>query len=263
LALPTDDWNWAEFLADAKALTKRDKKKGTTSRWGFADDWGMVEPWIYCGGARWVDNPQNPTAYTFNNPTFASALQFRADLILKHKVMPGPSNITAMGGMGSSDLFMNGTVAMFLSGLWKTPAFREIKTFDWDVAMFPKGPGGHRGYQDGGSGYGILKSSKNKKAAWELVKYIGGPEGVKKLTATGLSQPALKNVGESPIFLDGQKPANKKMLLKAEEYGVYEPMASNWKEVRDGFITPTFDQIWSGKITAARRRRPSRSYGAS
>ncbi len=250
LSYPTDDWNFTEFLADAKALTRRDAD-GHTSQWGFADDWGMVEPFVYCAGGRWVDNPQKPNQYAFNSPAFISGLQFRADLILKHKVMPGPSNVTAMGGMGSSDMFVNGTCAMFLSGIWKTPAFRDIQKFDWDVAMFPKGTTGQRGYQDGGSGYGILKSSKNKKGAWEFVRFIAGAEGQKKMSGLGLSQPSLMSVAASNVFLDGKKPLNKKMLLKAVQYGVYEPMATNWKEIRDGFITPTFDPIWSGKITGA------------
>ena len=212
----------------------------------------MVEPWVYCAGARWVDNPQKPNQYAFNTPAFVSALQFRADLILKHKVMIGPAQQSAeMGGMGASDMFVNGRVAMFLSGIWVTPQFRDIKNFDWDVVMFPKGPTGQRGYQDGGSGYGILKSSKNKKLAWEFVRYIAGTEGQKKMASLGLSQPALMSVASSSAFLDGQKPLNKKMLLKAVQYGVYEPMAINWKEIRDGDITPTFDRIWTGQITAA------------
>jgi multiple sugar transport system substrate-binding protein len=250
LSYPSDDWDWDDFLAKAKVLTKR-TKDGKTTQWGFTEDWAMIEPWIYDNGGRWVDNPQKPNQWAFNTKAFIDGVQFRADLILKHKVMPGPSNMTAMGGIGSSDMFMNGTVAMFLSGFWKTPQFRGIKNFDWDIAMFPKSPSGQRGFQSGGSGYGILKSSKNKKAAWELVKYIGGVEGEKKLGATGLSQPALKNLAESPLFLDGQVPHNKKMLLRAEPYGVFNPMATNFLEIYQGNVIPLFDQIWNGKLTAA------------
>ncbi len=224
---------------------------GKTSRWGYTEDWPMTEPWVYSSGARWVDNPQKPNQYAFNTPAFVDAIQYRVDLILKHKVMPGPSNMTSMGGMGTSDLFMNGTAAMFLSGIWKTPQFRDIKDFDWDIVMFPKGPTGQRGFQGGGSGYGILKTSKNKKAAWEFVKYIAGPEGEKKMAGTGLAQPALRSVAESAAFLDGQKPLNKKMLFKAVDYSVYEPLATNWLEIRQGSIAPIFDQIWTGKLTAA------------
>ena len=250
LSYPTDDWNWKELLADAKALTKVDAS-GKTTQWGYTEDWPMVEAWAYSAGGRWVDNPQNPNQYTFNTQAFVEGLQFRADLIMKHKVTPGPSNMTAMGGLGASDLFTNGSAAMLLSGMWKVPSFRDIKEFDWDVVMFPKGPTGQRGFQNGGSGYGILKASKNKKKAWELVKYISGAIGEKKMANLGLAQPALKSVAESSAFLDGQKPVNKKMLNAAVSYAIYDPRASNWAEIRGGSITPVLDQIWIEKITAA------------
>src|SRR6185369_17768457 len=107
LSYPTDDWDWDEFLADAKALTKKDAK-GRTTRWGYTEDWPMIEPWVYSNGGRWVDNIEKPTKYTFNTPAFMDAVQYRADLVLKHKVLPGPSNLTALGGLGTSDLFANG-----------------------------------------------------------------------------------------------------------------------------------------------------------
>ncbi len=246
---PSDDWTWADFLAAAKALTKRDAD-GHTTQWGFTEDWAMIEPWVYSAGGRYVDNPQKPTKWTFNTPEFTRGLQMRADLMLKYKVMPSPSNMTAMGGVGASDMFNNGTVAMLLSGIWKTPQFRDIKNFDWDVALFPKGPGG-RGYQSGGSGYGILTTSKLKKEAWQLVSFLAGPEGEKKMATTGLVQPALQAIANSPVFLDGQKPLNKKILLQAEPYGIFMPVMENWLEVYQGSVIPTCDQIWSGKITAA------------
>jgi multiple sugar transport system substrate-binding protein len=250
LAYPTDDWYWSELLADAKALTLRDKD-GRTTRWGYVEDWPMVEPWVYSAGARWVDDPQKPTQYTFDNPVFTNAMQYRADLTLKYKVMPGPDNLTSMGGTGTSGMFDSGLAAMFVSGSWKIAQFRDIKNFDWDVAMFPKGPTGQRGFQLGGSGYGIMKSSKNKKLAWELVRYISEAEGEKKMAALGLAQPALRSVAESPDFLDGQKPLNKKLLLKAVDYGVCAPRAVNWRELQESVIMPISDRVWSGKITAA------------
>src|SRR6185503_3782811 len=169
--------------------------------------------------------------------------------VLKHKVMPGPSNLTALGGLGTSDLFANGSAAMFLSGGWKVPQFREIKDFDWDVAMFPKGPKGGRGFAGGGSGYGLLKTSKNKKMAWEFIKYISGPEGTAKMAAAGLLQPALKSVAASPAYLDGGKPANRKMLLKAMDHEVYQPFSPIWFEVYQGSVIPAEERIWSGKLT--------------
>jgi multiple sugar transport system substrate-binding protein len=249
VAYPKDSWDWSKFLATARAVTKRDAK-GNTQRWGFVDDWTIIEPWVYSAGGRWVDDELFPSKYLFNSPGFIKGLQFRMDMVLKDKVAPGPENLAAMGGLGGSDLFQNGQVAMFLSGIWKTPQFRDIKNFKWDVVMVPKGPKGVRQYQTGGSGYGILKSSTHKKEAWELLEYIAGPEGAKQFAQLGLSQPALKAIAESPAFLDEKPPLNKKMLLKAAMAGIDEPRASNWREIRNSMATPLFDKLWEGSISA-------------
>jgi multiple sugar transport system substrate-binding protein len=211
----------------------------------------MVEPWVYSSGGRWVDNSLMPTKFAFNDPNFIRGLQFRQDLIYKYKIMPSPSNMKAeMGGLASADLFTNGSAAMFLSGLWHTPAFRAVTTLNWDIVEFPKGPDGKRGFSCGGSGYGIVSNCKNKKAAWEFVKYISGVAGQSKMAATGLICPALKSVMNSPTFLDGKQPANKKMLLSVIPDGVLAPRAKNWREVSEGTIVPTFDHLWLGDYTA-------------
>jgi multiple sugar transport system substrate-binding protein len=161
-----------------------------------------------------------------------------------------PASIAAMGGMGNSDMFVNGSAAMFLSGIWKTPAFREIKKFKWDVVMLPKGPNGRRAYSTGGSGYGILKTSAHPKEAWELIQFISGEQGAQKFAATGFAQPALKKVADSPAFLDGQDPKNKKMLLKAVENARYGPICKNWTETVSGLIGPEMEKVWNSTETA-------------
>ena len=71
------------------------------------------------------------------------------------------------------------------------------------------------------------------------------------MATTGLVQPALMSVANSPVFLDGQKPMNKKMLLTADPDGIFMPLMVNWLEVYQGTVIPTCDQIWSGKISVS------------
>ncbi|HVZ81865.1 MAG TPA: sugar ABC transporter substrate-binding protein [bacterium] len=249
LAYPKDDWTVDEFMKDAQALTERDKN-GNVLRWGFADDWALPEAWIYAFGGGFVDDTHHPTRYRVNEPGFVRGVQFRGDLINKYKVMPSPSSLAQQGSVGASDLFANGTAGMFLSGIWKTPLFRGIKDFGWDVAMFPH-PKGMKGRVVGGSsGYGIVSSSKHKQEAWRFIAYLSGPEGQARFASTGLAQPALKKVAESSAFLDGKDPLNKKMLLKAVPLGVDQPMAVNWREVMQSIIFPRLDRVWLGKEKA-------------
>lgn len=249
LPYPKDDWTVEQFLADAQKLTKRDAK-GNILRWGFVDDWALPEAWIFAFGGDFVDDPHHPTRYTVTDSAFIKGVQFRADLMNKYKVMPNPANLTQQGGVGASDMFQNGSAAMFLSGIWKTPMFRQAKGLQWDIAMFPRVPGVKRAVVGGSSGYGIVSTSKHKQAAWELIAFLSGPDGQKQFASTGLVQPALKKVAESPAFLDGQDPQNKKMLLKAVAYGVDQPIATNWREVQQGIIFPALDKVWMEEETA-------------
>jgi len=252
IAYPSDDWSWDEFLAAGQKLVQKDAT-GKVTRWAFIDDWTMIEPWIYSAGGNMADDVKKPTKWVLaEDAGFVRGVQFRADLMHKYKVMPPPSAMSAMGGMGTSDMFVNGTGAMFLSGIWKTPTFRQITAFKWDVAMFPKGSGptGVRAFGTGGSGYGILATSTHKQEAWQLIKYIAGEAGAKRLAATGLAQPAMQNIAAGPEFLDGKDPQNKKMLLEAVKYVRYMPMAKNSAEIQNGIVVPVLDKVWSGTINA-------------
>jgi ABC-type glycerol-3-phosphate transport system substrate-binding protein len=246
---PKDDWTWDDFTDTAQKLTKRDAN-GNVKYWGFADDTTMSDNWVYGAGGGYVDNIKRPTQWTFaTDPHTLRGLQFRADLISKYKVMIPPTGSAAMGGMGNSSEFVNGRAAMFLSGYWKVPNFRSIKNFQWDIAMQPQTPDGHRGFPTGGSGYGILSSSKHKKECWELIKFLSGEEGAKKMAETGLLMPAIMNVANSPAFLNDQEPHNKKILLDAVQYSVYDPFCANWNEVRYGIVGPELDRIWNNTET--------------
>jgi len=247
---PTDDWSWPDgFLKIAKKLTKKDAN-GRITQYGFVDDWPIWEAFMYSNGGAMVDNVKKPTKCVLDSKETIDAVQFRADLANKYNVCPSPSQLTSMGGMGTADMFTSGKVAMFFSGIWKTPMFRDIKNFKWDVVMFPKGPKGKRAFPTGGSGYAVTKMSKNKKMAWKLITYLAGKVGQEKLAQTGLAQPAMMSVAESKYFLDSQPPKHKDIVLKGVKYVVFVPLMSEWEEINVGTIAPRYDKIWNGKETA-------------
>jgi multiple sugar transport system substrate-binding protein len=246
---PKDEWQWPrDFLQIAQKLTKTDAS-GRITRFGFVDDWSLWDAFVLSNGGNYVDDIKNPTRITLDSPEALAGFQFRQDLIYKYKVMPSPSQMSSTGGVGSADLFMTGKAAMFLSGIWKTPYFRDIKNFDWDVVPFPKGPTGIRRYSTGGSGYAITKTCKNPREAWKLVKYLCGREGQVQLAKTGLAQPANMEIAKSEYFLDGQKPKNKGMLLEAVKYVTYSPYMDRWNEFLIAYLNPALDKVWAGEKT--------------
>lgn len=250
LPYPKDGWDWDEFLKDAKALTRKDAS-GRVTCWGFMDDWVNPDPWVYSMGVGWVDDYRNPRKWNFGDERLVRGLQFRADLTAKYHVTPGMADRTQMGGTSGADFFLNGQAAMFFSGIWKTPYLRQGQKFDWDVAMFPKGPTGKRGFWLGSACYGISSGSSRKEMAWKLIRFLTGETAERAFATAGFAVPALRKVAESKAFLDDQRPLNKGMILKSIPYGVWYPFATNWLELRNSLISPELDKVWAGEETAA------------
>ena len=245
LEYPTSDWTWDDLLAKAKRFVKTDKDG--TKTFGFADDWPLWDNFVYSNGGKLVDNYAKPAKCLLDSKEALAGIKFRKDLIYKHGVMPSPSNMSAMGGVGASDMFVNGKAAMFLSGIWKTPFFRDIRGFKWDAAMFPKAPSGKRGFMMSGGGYAVVSRTKNPEAAWKLVTYLAGDDGQKELARTGLAQPAKKEIAASKEFMDGKAPASKKFLLESVQYGYFVPNHSRWQEAISAYLSPALDKVWANQ----------------
>ena len=247
LQYPSDDWTWDDLLRLGRALTKKDANDRTV-QYGFYG-WAW-QNFVYGNGGALVDNVKNPTRVMIDDPKTIQGLQFYSDLINLYKIMPTPVALSNMG-MGVDLMFASGRLAMFLSGIWETPGLRNYD-FKWDVAMFPKNPQGLRAFGSGGSGYAILKSSKHKKEAWEVIKALTGPEGQAQLAKKGLSQPSIISVAESENWAkDPAPPANKKMLNEAVKYIVFSPFHPRWREIQEKYLLPKLDLIFNGKKTAA------------
>lgn len=247
LEYPTDDWTMEEMLEKAQALTRKDAK-GRTVQYGFCSH--FFENFIYAYGGRLADSVDNPTKCALSDPKTLKGLQFYTDLYTKYKVSPNPEALSS-SGKSANQLFMTGQVAMYNSGVWESPALRDIKNFDWDIVMFPKGPGGRRAFGTGGSAYCILKTTKNPEAAWEVVKALAGNEGQIMMAKKGLAQPANIKIAEGPYWTgDPKKPLNKGMLNEAVEYVVYSPFHPKWREAEDKYIRPELDYLLLGEINA-------------
>ncbi len=247
LAYPTDDWTWDDLLRMARALTKKDES-GRITQYGFYG-WAW-QNFIYGNGGGMVDDVKHPTRTLLNDPKTVQGLQFYADLINLYQVMPTPVALANLG-MGIDLMFASGRLGMFLSGIWETPGLRQYQ-FEWDVVMFPKNSQGLRGFGSGGSGYAILKSSKHKKEAWEVIKALTGPIGQEQLAKRGLAQPSRIAVAESENWAkDPTPPANKKMLNEAVNHIVFSPFHPRWREIEEKYVRPQLDLVFNGKKTAA------------
>ena len=120
-----------------------------------------------------------------SNQKSQKGLNFYTDLRKKYHTAPLASE-SASATM--AQMFLQGRLAMHLSGRWLVPKYREEADFDWDIAPFPKGSAGSVVPLDA-SGWAVAKSSKHKDAAMKLVIFLASAENIEKMTQSGLIVP--------------------------------------------------------------------------
>ena len=241
VAYPKDDWTTEDLVRIGTKLTI--KKDNVTVQYGFYG-WCWWN-WIYTFGGGYVDDFTNPTKLTISSHSSRAGIQFYHDLMWKYGISPTPA-----ADQSGYQLFMTGRLAMYGSGIWESPAFIDIQSFDWDVVMLPKGPNGKRSFGSGGSGYGISKSCKNPQKAWEVVKCLADAAGQIKMAKTGLAQPAIRNLVLGVNFNEnGKKPLNKRMLDGAVKYINFDPFHPKWTGFNNNVIGMNLDLYFRNQTT--------------
>ncbi len=191
----------------------------------------------YFGGGILTDDGKNTSIGT--NASI-KGIEFYADLINKDKSVPQKWQ---MSSMTSAQMFINGKIALYLSGRWLVPKFRESVKFDWDIIPFPSSKISKT--LTDASGWGLSKSSKHKNEAIKFIQYLSSDEVSKQFAATGLITPANKTVAFSEIFLNSdEKPHNSKVFLDILENSKPTPVNSNYAKIIDEVtknITPVLN----------------------
>jgi len=260
LPYPDGSWSWdyvphpergsKDFLTVAQKLTHHGKSSSDTI-FGYGASWPALsmDNFVYSSGADFVDDIHNPKKLTYNDPRVVKAIQFTQDLTEKYNVAPSTTELQA-SAVGTHDLFAQGRIAMYVCGVWEVPRFRdEIRNFDWDIAAFPAGPTGVHGVQTGWSGYGITSNSQHKKEAWELLKYLAGENGLSRLAKAGLAQPAIAHLADSNLWLDGQRPKNRKLTIEEVPSVRFGVLSDKWTEI-SAIVNPKLELVWNSTLTA-------------
>lgn len=139
--MPTADWTWDDQLAMAQAMTLDDKGRsasdagfdaGSVKQWGYrASKYAYL--WVYRVWQNGSDllAPDHTTATGYlDSPATMEALQWYADLVVKHKVSPPPSVLDQMTQKSSFDAqFLAGSFGMFDSGHWELVGLSDAKDY--------------------------------------------------------------------------------------------------------------------------------------
>lgn len=221
LSYPNEDWNMTEFLDTAKKLTNN-------GIYGisFEENSLFYLPYMRAFGGGIL----SPTGeQIMNSENSQKGIQYYSDLRNKYNIAPKKYQ-SASETM--AQMFINGRLAMHLSGRWLVPKYREDIKFDWDIVNFPNINEKSSVTLDS-SGYAITKSSKHKEDAVKLVEFLSSDKAIQKFTTTGLIVPARIDTINSQAFLDNKKPKNSKVFIEVIKNSEKTPVNKHYKEITD------------------------------
>jgi multiple sugar transport system substrate-binding protein len=146
----------------------------------------MWEMLVWAWGGEILDRGER--ACLLHRPPAPDAIQWRADLSLKHGVVPGAQDLQ---GTNVRALFEQGRLAMHTNGNWALTDIEAAAQMPWRVAVVPRGKDG-RWTLGSGAIYGAFKEARQHDAAWTLLSDLVVGEGMKTLAAESSMLPSVR-----------------------------------------------------------------------
>jgi multiple sugar transport system substrate-binding protein len=191
LALPEDDWTYADLVDYACQLTVRDAN-GNVTRWGLAtsvDNADMLSAPLVAHGSPILDE----ATQTLDTTGFDRALEAYWGGV-KDGCIISPEDVNGAFGGDWQAPFVAGQAAMLQGAIWSTPLLADVP-FEWDVALMPGDV--QRASPGGTAGWSITAASQNQPLAWELLKFIYSPEGYSIWTDQKSVTPPLRSLSDT------------------------------------------------------------------
>ncbi len=181
---------WYELRSYAQKLTIDLNQDGKIEQYGF----GLIPELarqvfvIKAFGGELVDANNNAA---FASPESLKGLQLIVDQYLKDKSAAQPSDVgTTSGG----EIFGQGKAAMVIEGAWIISYLKEtFPNLEYGVAEVPT-IAGKKGTMAYTVAYVMNKKSQHKLAAWKLIAYLTGKDGMTAWTKNGLALPTRASV---------------------------------------------------------------------
>ncbi|WP_099354786.1 ABC transporter substrate-binding protein [Fredinandcohnia onubensis] len=172
---------WEEFDAVNKKITEETDLYAIAPYYGAGNNGQNLFMWtsyLWSNGGDIFDENMKPI---FNSPEGLEATQRYLDLLVTDKVAP-PESVT-FGEQDSRTYFKQGKAAMWLGWWWVYSEFNDAGTSAEDVvgnvhfATVPTWEGqSYEGVNVSTFPIAMMKGSKNKEAAWEVLKWLSEPE---------------------------------------------------------------------------------------
>ncbi len=237
--MPAVDWTWDDLLESAKRLTNE-----AEGQYGIyigplpPPHWSCA--FVQGAGGAVLNDARDEC--TLNTAEARAGLQWIVDLMLAHKVMP-----TVGATEGQENPFLANKIAYFFGGTWEESAIRTTE-INWDFAHMPAHPTtGITSVQLGSNAWSMLSTTGDEDATWEVLKYLGGPEGAQSLISLGV--PGFNSVVESPEYQELHRPQD--ILVPVSDFREFghdyytTPDAAEWLTAVVNELGP----MWTGEDT--------------
>lgn len=179
-----------------------------------------------------------------NTPQSKKGLQFYTDLRNKYNVAPKASQ-SASATM--AQLFLQGKLAMHLSGRWLVPKYSTDAKFNWGVINFPRGDKGSVVAMDA-SGWAIAKNSKHKKEAERLIEYLSSKKSIEKFDKSGLIVPARIDVARGEFLNSPPNKAVNQVFIDVIKTSKKTPVTVDYNQIQDDLKEKT-NYLFNSKST--------------
>ena len=217
---PKDGWTWEDLEEKAKKINEATGVKGFS--FSMKPDPYDYEMYLWSNGTAYCDKEGKMEGYINSDKALETYKMFQ------DMAKDGYAVATEKSG---SDEFESGQTAMFVYGAWAVKKYTEAGV-NFGLAKLPSFGTEKSASILSSSGVAIAKSSKNKEAAWEFVKYWTDDENNK--SRIGTEFPVLVSVVESEKILD--KPEYAPFYAMLDQSGEYTPASfimDKWSEVSE------------------------------
>tara|TARA_B100000676_G_C17994683_1_gene797067 strand:+ start:113 stop:1402 length:1290 start_codon:yes stop_codon:yes gene_type:complete len=215
VSYPTDDWTLDDLLEKAQQLTVDVDQDGLPDIYGCTPYdiasyvWSMGGDFLRVEDGRYVSN--------LDDPRVAQAVQYYVDLYYKHKVSPPRPGVRTDNAM-STFTFEAGRIAIGIMGPWMLPTFQMLDRFEWDAALFPKGPGG-RQTRYASVGFTIWKGTRDPERAWDVLKHMVSAETTTKMAGLGSDLPPQRSVAQA-AYPKAETPWEEEVFVRSMDFDV-------------------------------------------
>ena len=256
VAYPKPDWTIADFQDAARKVTRTDDK-GQVYGYQWNPGYLRNTPWWRMNGRVEWDRIAEPKQANWAATEVVEALQWQL-VDSQYAMKVSPTQATLEQSQEANRLEF-GNVAMKVEGPWFLPRMWGAKAkrpggTPFDVQLLPTGRTGKKVHLNLVEGQVIAKASKVPDAAWDLMKWISGDEGQKRIAEGG----RMCNVPETnrrfwlPLATQRYNVANAEAFLKAIETGTINLVGSVTEAVldRDAELSRTLDRMRYGQLSA-------------